>query len=200
MNTLDNIKTCRSVRKYTSQQISLEDLNSIIDAGIHSANAGGAQRSMVVAIHDVELATRVGRMNMAGFSRENLAGNFVSSEQPSVIDDPTIKNGFYDAPTALCVFCQKDFAFSIADAFAMVQSMALEAHELGLASCIISRAETTFASLEGQTLLREWNVPESFICRAFLAVGYCDGPYPAAKPRREGRVAIVTSSGVQECR
>ena len=82
----------------------------------------------------------------------------------------------------------------------MVQSMALEAHELGLASCIISRAETTFACLEGQALLQEWNVPENFICRAFLAVGYCDGPYPAAKPRRSGRVAIVTSSGVQECR
>lgn len=29
-----------------------------------------------------------------------------------VIDDPFIKNGFYGAPTAVCVFCQKDFAFN----------------------------------------------------------------------------------------
>lgn len=32
------------------------------------------------------------------------AGNYVSKEQPSTIDDPSIKNGFYDAPTVVCVF------------------------------------------------------------------------------------------------
>lgn len=63
-----------------------------------------------------------------------------------VIDDPSIKNGFYGAPTAVGAFCQKDFAFS---------------------------------------------VPDNYICRAFLALGYREGPYPQAKPRREGRAKIV---------
>lgn len=32
---------------------------------------------------------------------------------------------------------------------------------------------------------------EQQVPRSFLALGYCDGPYPQAKPRREGRVRIV---------
>ena len=188
---LSTIKGCRSIRKYTNKQVPREDLEKIIEAGIYSANAGGGQRSMVVAVHDQLLAEKVGKLNMAKFNREGLIGNYVSADQPSVIDDPSIKNGFYEAPTVMCVFCQKDFAFSVADAFVIVQAMALEAHSLGISSCIVSRAETTFANAEGSKLLAEWGVPENYICRAFLALGYCDGPYPEAKPRRAGRVKIV---------
>lgn len=191
MDMLEIIKGCRSVRKYTSEQIAREDLERIVEAGIYSPNAGGAQRSMVVALHDADLAEKVGKLNMARFDRGSLIGNRVSSEQPSVIDDPSIKNGFYGAPTAICVFCQKDFTFSVPDAFVIAQAMALEAHSLGISSCIVSRGEQTFVSEEGKSLLAAWGVPDNYVCRAFLALGYCKGPYPQAKPRREGRVKIV---------
>lgn len=191
MDMLDTIKGCRSVRKYTDEQISREDLERIVEAGIYSANAGGAQRSMVVALHDAGLTEKVGKLNMARFDRSSLIGNRVSAEQPSVIDDPSIKNGFYGAPTAICIFCQADFAFSVPDAFVIAQAMALEAHSLGISSCIVSRGEQTFLSEEGKELLAAWGVPDNYVCRAFLALGYCDGPYPQAKPRREGRVKII---------
>ena len=61
-----------------------------------------------------------------------------------------------------------------------------------------SRAEKTFASKDGQDLLKSWGVPEGYICRAFMTLGCCDGSYPAAKPRREGRsliVELVTNRG-----
>lgn len=191
MDALELIKTRRSIRKYTDQQVSREDVEKVLEAGAYAANAGGGQRSMVVAVRNVELAACIGRMNMAGFSRAGLVGNYVSRDQPSVIDDASIKNGFYDAPTVLCIFCRERFLFSVADAFAIAQNMALEAHALGLGSCIVSRAETTFASDEGQELLKFWGVPEGYICRAFVTLGYCDGPYPAAKPRRDGRTLII---------
>lgn len=196
MDTLDLIKSRRSIRKYTPQQVSREDLDCAVEAGLYAANAGGGQRSMIVAIRDRELAKRIGSLNMAGFSRRGLAGNYVSRDQPSVIDDPSIRNGFYGAPTVICVFCQEDFLFSVADAFAMVQTMSLEAHSLGLASCIVSRAETTFASAEGEALLREWGVSGNYICRAFLTLGYCDGEYPKAMSRRDGRLKIVDNEKI----
>ena len=191
MDALELIKTRRSIRRYTPCQVSREDVEKVIEAGLWAANAGGGQRSMIVAVRNAELAACIGRMNMAGFSRARLIGGHVSAEQPSVIDDPSIRNGFYGAPTVLCVFCLERFAFSVADAFAIAQTMALEAHALGLGSCIVSRAEGTFASAEGAELLRGWDVPESYVCRAFLALGYCDGPYPEGKPRRPGRALIV---------
>lgn len=71
-----------------------EDVEKVLEAGIYAANAGGGQHSMVVAVRNAELAARIGRMNMAGFSRTGLVGNYVSCDQPSVIDNPQSKTAF----------------------------------------------------------------------------------------------------------
>lgn len=94
MALMDIIKARHSIRKYTDKQIATEDLETILEAGNYAPNAGGGQRSMLVAIHNKELTTHVGKMNMARFDRSHLAGSYVSKEQPSVIDDPKIRNGF----------------------------------------------------------------------------------------------------------
>ena len=109
MELLELMKRRRSIRKYQDRQISRADLETVMEAGIYAPNAGGGQRSMIVGVHDAALAGRIGRMNLARFDRSRLAGSFVSSEQPSTIDDPTIKNGFYGAPSVCVVFARRDF-------------------------------------------------------------------------------------------
>lgn len=89
------IKARHSIRKYTDKQISREDLEKILEAGNYTPNVGGGQRSMMVAIHNKKLAAYVGKLNMAHFDRTYLAGSYVSKEQPSTIDDPTIRNGMF---------------------------------------------------------------------------------------------------------
>lgn len=191
MELMDIIKARHSIRKYTDRQIKREDLEKILEAGNYAPNAGGGQRSMMVAIHNKELAAHIGKMNMAHFDRTHLAGSFVSKEQPSTIDDPAIKNGFYDAPTVVCVFCQDNFMFKTADAFCMMENMVLQATELGIASCIISRGYETFDSVEGKRLMEEWEVPDGYACQGFVILGYINGENPKSKPRRTGRVKIV---------
>lgn len=184
MALIDLIKARHSIRKYTDEQIRREDLDTILEAGNFAPNAGGGQRSMMVAVHNKELATHIGKMNMAHFDRTHLAGSYVSKEQPSTIDDPGIKNGFYDAPTVVCVFCQDNFLFKTADAFCMTENMILQATELGIASCIISRGAETFDSEEGREMMREWGVPEGYTCQGFVILGYIDGEQPHSKPRK----------------
>lgn len=191
MALMDIIKARHSIRKYTNEQISREDLEKILEAGNFAPNAGGGQRSMMVAIRNKELATHIGKMNMAYFDRTHLAGSYVSKEQPSTIDDQTIKNGFYDAPAVVCVFCQENFLFKTADAFCMMENMILQATESGIASCIISRGYETFGSEEGRRLMREWDVPEGYSCQGFVILGYIDGEQPHSKPRKPGRIKIV---------
>ena len=192
MALLDIIKARHSIRKYTDKQIKREDLEKILEAGNLAPNAGGGQRSMLVAVHNKELTTCIGKMNMAKFDRTQLLGSYVSKEQPSTIDDPTIKNGFYDAPTVVCVFCQDDFLFKTADAFCMMENMILQATELGIASCIISRGPETFACEEGKILMKKWEVPDGYCCQGFVILGYIDGPQPHTKPRKSQRVKIVS--------
>lgn len=187
----DIIMARHSIRKYTDKQISREDLELILEAGNYAPNAGGGQRSMIVAVHNSELTAKIGRMNLAKFDRSRLIGGYVSKEQPSVIDDPTMKNGFYGAPTVAAIFCQNGFAFRVADAFCMAENMLLQATELGISSCIISRGEETFLSDEGQALLKEWGVPENYSAVCFVILGYIDGEQPHTKPRKPDRIKIV---------
>lgn len=191
MELLELMKHRRSIRKYRDKQISKADLEAIMEAGAYAPGAGGGQRSMIVGIRDAALTEKIGKMNVARFDRTKLAGGYVSNEQPSIIDNPAIKSGFYGAPAVCVVFAQRNFLYSVPDAFCCAENMALMAADLGISSCIVARGEETFDSEVGTALLRAWNVPENYIARCFVLLGYVDGDYPGVKPRKPGRTKIV---------
>ena len=105
MNFFELVKYRRSLRRYQNRQIGRGDLEKIIEAGLYAPSAGGGQRTMIVALRNRELSENIGKLNIAGFRRDNLAGSYVSSEQPSIIDDPAISSGFYGAPSGRKIFC-----------------------------------------------------------------------------------------------
>ena len=191
MELLELMKYRRSIRKYQDRQISRDDMETIIEAGIYAPNAGGGQRSIIVGIRNAELTEKIGRLNVARFDRLRLSGSYVSVEQPSIIDDPTMKSGFYGAPAVCVVFAMKNFLYSIPDAFCCAENMVLMAAELGISSCIIARGEETFTGESGETFLKEWSIPENYIARCFVTLGYCDGEYPQSKPRKAQRSKII---------
>ena len=163
MDFLKLVKDQRSIRKYTSEQISREEMDMILEAGACAPNAGGSQRNMFVGIRDAQLTHRIGRMNYRPFHRGEVNVSHVSREQPSLIDDGSIKDGFYGAPAVIAIFGEKDFPFSIADAFCAAENM----------------------------LLTRWKVPVNYICRAFIILGHLAGPLPHRKPIRPGRCLVV---------
>lgn len=191
MDFFDLVRYRRSIRRYQSRQVSREDLEKVIEAGLYAPNAGGGQRSMIVGIRNRALCETLGRRNAAGLDRSRLAGSYVSAEQPSLIDDPSIKSGFYGAPAVCAVFGPKDFLYSVPDAFCCAENMALAATELGLASCIVARGEDTFDNEIGRPLLEKWEIPERYTAQCFVLLGYPEGEYPGDKPRRAGRSRVI---------
>ena len=87
--------------------------------------------------------------------------------------------------------CQDNFPCRTEDAFCMMENMVLQATELGIASCIISRGAETFCSEEGQRLLKEWEIPANYSCQGFVILGYIEGEQPHRKPRKPGRIKII---------
>ena len=156
MEFFDLVKRRRSIRKYQDRQIERGDLEKIIQAGLCAPNAGDGQRAIIVAVRNRALC----------------------EEQPSIIDDPSIRSGFYGAPTVCAVFGPKNFLYSVADAFCCAENMALAATELGLASCLIARREETFDNETGAALLKEWRIPDGYVARCFVLLGYHAGAYP----------------------
>ena len=191
MALLELMKYRRSIRKYQQRQIPREMLEQVLEAGSWAPNAGGGQRTMLVGVHDRALVEKLGRLNVARFDRSRLMGGRVSTEQPSIIDDPTIRRGFYGAPSLCVVFAPEGFLYGTSDAFCCAENMVLAATELGLASCIVARGEETFDNDFGRKLMRGWGVPDGWTARCFVLLGYCDGAYPGLKERRPGRTIIV---------
>lgn len=188
---MDLLEQRFAIRKYTAQPVSREALERIMAAGEFAPSAGGGQRRKFVGVLNADLVRELGRMNLARFDRSRLAGSFVSREQPSNIDDPSIADGFYGAPCVVCLFGQENFAFREADAWCAAENMVLQATELGISSCMVSRGAETFMNERGRELMRAWGVPEGYACVCFVILGYRDGEPPHRKPRKPGASLVV---------
>ncbi|MDO4740672.1 MAG: nitroreductase family protein [Eubacteriales bacterium] len=189
MDLLEMMKQRRSIRKYRDEKVERGALEKIAEAGIFAPNPGGAQGARVVMLDDPVLIERIGVVNAEQENR-NWNGRSVSADQPSIIDDLSIRSGFYGCP-ALAIVCvpqkSRNFVNGIGSAFVCAENMVLEAHSLGVSSCIVGRAEPTFAQPELQALWQKWGL-EEYAPVVFVCLGYIDGPYPPVKPRKEGRV------------
>lgn len=192
MELLELMKYRRSIRKYTEEPVQHEKLEKIAEAGIFAPNPGGRQGTKILMLEDSALIEKIGIVN-ANAENRNWGGNGVSAEQPSIIDDLSIKSGFYGAAALGIVCVAKGMAEKvngIGSAFVCAENMVLEAMEQGVSSCIVGRAADTFASPEMAELLKSWEIGE-FVPMVFVCLGYIDGKYPDIKPRQEGRIQFV---------
>lgn len=192
MELLELIRSRRSIRKYMEQPVEREKLDAIVEAGLFAPNAGGRQGTKIIMLEDSALIDRIGVVNANCENRSWNTG--VSAEQPSIIDDQSIKSGFYGC-SALAIVCikraSKNAVNAIGSGFVCAENMVLEAQALGVSSVIVGRAEATFSKPGMQELLDQWGLDPEFMPITFVCLGYIDGAYPAIKPRNEGRAIFV---------
>lgn len=192
MELLELMKKRRSIRKYTKDPVEKDKLEKIIEAGLFAPNPGGKQGTKIIMLTDPKVIDTIGIVNANCENRNWDSG--VSSDQPSIIDDKTIKSGFYGCP-ALAMICIKrssvDRVNGIGSAFVSAQNMVLEAYDLGVSSVIVGRALATFEHKEMQGFLDRWGLDPDYVPVVFVCLGYIDGPYPGIKPRYDDRVLFV---------
>ena len=192
MELLELMKTRRSIRRYKTDAVEREKLDKIVEAGLYAPNPGGRQGTKIILLTDPELIEKIGIVNADCENRNWDIG--VSTDQLSIIDDKTIRSGFYGCP-ALAMVCIKRKSArqvnGIGSAFVCAQNNVLEAYDLGVSSVIVGRAEATFANAQMQALLDQWGLDPEYIPIVFVCLGYINGAYPGVKPRYDGRVIVV---------
>lgn len=190
MELLEMMKHRRSIRKYLDKKVEKEKLEKIAEAGIYAPNPGGRQGTRIIMLEDAGLIEEIGIIN-ANCENRDWGGNAVSAEQPSIIDDLSIRSGFYGCQALGIVCVPKQMAAKvngIGSAFVCAENMVLEAQDLGVSSCIVGRAEATFAHPEMAALLPQWGAEENDVPMVFVCLGYINGDYPKIKARNEGRI------------
>lgn len=193
--TMQTILHRRAIRRFdTARQVDEEALQQILQAGLYAPSAGGRQGVLFVVSQDREVNERLGKIKRAN-SRPKMATAtaYVSKEQPSIADDPTLTNAFYDAPTVITLFGPKDFLFTVDDCAVAAENMMLAADSLGVGSCYIGQGWPAFADPYGQEILRRWGVRTDYYAVMQLLLGYPreGDPHPAPKPRKNDRVLRV---------
>ena len=181
----------RAIRRFEEKQIDEDVLQQILEAGMYAPSAGGRQGVLFVVSQDREVNERLGKIKRANFRPlTTTTTNRVSNEQPSIADDPNLKNAFYDAPTVITLFAPKNFLFAAEDCACAAENMMLMADSLGVGSCYIGQGWMAFADPYGQEVLRRWNIRTDYYAVMQLLLGYPKegDSHPAPKPRKDGRV------------
>lgn len=190
-SVLETILHRRAIRRFDPKQIEEEALRQILEAGLYAPSAGGRQGVIFAVCQNREVNECLGRIKRANsHPRMATATSYVSREQPSIADDPNLKNAFYDAPTVITMFAPKAFLFSAEDCAAAAENMMLAADSLGIGSCYIGQGWTAFADPYGQEILKRWNIRTDYYAVMQLLLGYPreGDPHPTPKPRREDRI------------
>lgn len=187
---LENILTRRTIRRFQTRQIGEEELQAVLNAGMYAPSAGGRQGVLFVVSQDKETNEKLGRIKKSNSHvRPSTETRYISKEQPSIADDPTIINAFYDAPTVITLFVPKDFLYGPYDASAAAENMLLAAHSLGLGGCYIGSAWDSFRDPFGQEVLKKWGVRTDHYAALHVLLGYPGDPgTPTAKARKDGRI------------
>ena len=169
-NTINDIMNRRSIRKYKPEQITREELDIILQAGICAPTGKNRQSPILIAVQDKEVRDLLSRMNA------QVLGADV---------DP-----FYGAPTVVVVLAKADSPHAVQDGSLVLGNMMTAAKAIGLGSCWINRAREVFDSAEGKQLLARWGVEGDYIGVGNCILGYPDEE-PVMKPRKPDYIRYI---------
>ena len=175
---LNVIKKRRSVRTYTKEQVSQENLDLIIEAGIYAPTANNEQPWHFTVIQNAEMLARI---------------NAECSRAMALSDNEWIRKAganpafrvTYNAPTLIIVSGKNEATSFQADCSAAIENMILAAASLGIGSVWLGLVRFYF-SLEGSN--EEFAIPEGYKPFYAVAFGYNANEREGVAPKRNTEV------------
>ena len=168
---LKAIKERRSIRRFKADQITDEELKTVLEAGTWAATGHGTQEPFIIAVQNPEVCAQLRKMN---------------ADIMGVESDP-----YYGAPTIVIVLAPESNVNGVKDGSLILGNMMLAAHPIGLSSCWINREDGMFASEKGKKLMKDWNLPEGLMGVGALALGYASAHPHTVKPRKKDYYRII---------
>lgn len=169
---IKNMCERRSVRAYSEKQIAKEELDIILEAGKYAPSGMNRQSTVMVVVQKEETLEILRKLN--------------SAAKPQMgASDP-----FYGAPTVVVVLADKRVHTCVEDGSLVMGNLMNAAHSIGVSSCWIHRARETFETEEGKKLLEKWGLDSNYIGVGNCILGYAEGAYPEAKPRKDNFVVM----------
>jgi nitroreductase len=172
MDALEAILKRKSVRSYKKEQISDQQLETILEAG-KSGPGGGAYHISVV--QKPELIKKINDTTKAAM----LSGNDFSKQRASLPGYEPV----YGAPT-LILLSAGDPNSGIPNTSCCAENMLVAATASGLGSCYLMSIRAAFGGDSGPELMKECGIPEGNTVTCAVILGYQDGEaFKSAAPK-----------------
>ncbi len=165
---MECIETRRCVRSYRADVPPDDLVDAVVEAGTYAATGRGLQSPIIVRITDRRVRDELARINASILGSDT---------------DP-----FYGAPVVLAVLADRNVSTHVEDGSLVIGNMMLAAHSIGLGSCWIHRCREQFETPEGRAILDGLGIGPEYVGVGNCIVGYVDGGYPEARPRKDGWV------------
>ena len=156
----------RSIRKFKQDQIPSDILNEILKCGTFAPSGKNMQSGKIIVVQSKDLISEIAKVN----------GSFVN--KPGL-------NPFYDAPTLVIVFADKNISTYKEDGSAVISNIINAAFSLGVDSCWVHRAYETFQTDFGKKLMEKWGLSDDYVGIGNVVLGYRDMILPSASPGKE---------------
>lgn len=157
--SIGNIKSRRSVRTYTEQQVSAGDLNLILEAAAYAPSGMNFQTWHFTAIQDAAVLTEL---------NEKIKGAFAKSDDPHLQERGHSETYccYYHAPTLVIVSNEPTRWWAPMDCACALQNIFLAAKSLGIGSCWINQLGQTCDDPDVRAFLTRLGIPEITVCTA----------------------------------
>ncbi|MBQ8831290.1 MAG: nitroreductase [Oscillospiraceae bacterium] len=168
-DVINAIMERRSVRGYTSEPLTEDELYTLLQCGLWAPSGRNDQTTMFSVVQDDELMQRL---------------------HNEALGDAPFKCFYYGAPCVIFLFDKAGNKWSVANASLAIENMHIAAHSLGLASIILGCIKDYMLSEKGEEWKKILGIPEDYDFVLALAVGH---PTDDGKvfPRDEKNIVYV---------
>lgn len=180
---IDNMLTRRSIRKFTEQQVSKSQIDTIMQCALYAPSALNKQPWEVRVVQNQEWLTELNNRFIKYSEGREMQGSAAKYKEPGF-------SVFHHAPTFIVIARDKSNPSSTLDCGIIMQNILLSAHAVGLGSCPIGSAVAVLNLPENKDLLKLINIPQGYEVAINVALGYAD-EVPVVKERFEEKIKII---------
>lgn len=153
MDFFDVMENRSSIRKYTDEPLTKEEIRCIAEAGLKAPTATNKQEIHISVIHKDDP---------------------VQAKIQKDLNPEASVSFYYDAPVTFYLSAMDDFGWSDIDAGIAVENMHLAAKALGLGSVILGCMKKVVNGKKKEEYDELLCIPESYSYRIAIAVGHAD--------------------------
>ncbi|MBQ3079423.1 MAG: nitroreductase family protein [Clostridia bacterium] len=178
---LQAIRDRRSIRAYTEELVTDEQLNTLIETVKQAPSTRNLQPCHFTFVKDQVLLREFSSDMNALYQKNPNASEYLKSPEYDVL---------YRAPLVCFIFSEISASFTPIDGGIAVQTLALAAHSMGLGSVILGMPKELFASEYAEKWFKKLNAPEGGDFIIAISIG-TPAAGKDAHPVREGLISII---------